>query len=260
VQAFVKNEFVLHYQPKLNLITQKITGVEALLRWQSEQYGLVAPNEIIHLAEESGLIIPLNEWVLKTAVKQVKAWHAEGLCPLTVAINLSSRQFKQANLSDSILHALDEVGFSPDSVEMEVTESLIMQDPDLVLNSLQALKQQGISIAIDDFGTGYSSLEYIRRFSMDTVKIDKKFIHQMTKDSVSASIVSAIIAMANKLGIKTTAEGVETREQYDLLLKEKCTEIQGFYLSKPLDAEKMGLFLKDPLVISALTNLSKMSD
>jgi len=256
VQALAKEEFVLYYQPKLDLIHQRVNGVEALLRWKSAEYGIVSPSEIIHLAEETGLIIPLNEWVLKTACKQVKQWHAEGITPLSVAVNLSPRQFKQANLIESILQTLHEVAFPADSLELEITEGLIMQDPEYVLKVLQELKKQNICIAIDNFGTGYSSLDYLRRFTIDRIKIDKSFIQRVTVDEASASVVTAIIAMAHKLNIPTIAEGVETRGQYEFLLREKCTEVQGFYLSPPLDTEMMTNFLHNPITASYLMKIA----
>lgn len=245
-RALVKNEFLLHYQPKMDIATGKITGVEALLRWQNKVYGMVTPDEIVALAEETGLIIPVSEWVIRTACDQLKEWHEKGLTYLSIAVNCSARQFKQATFVDDVLSTLTQVGLSPQFLEVEVTESMIMQDPENILRILYALQDLGVKIAIDDFGTGYWSLNHLKRLSVDKIKIDKTFIKQLTMDEVSATIIKAIIAMANKLQIKTIAEGVETREQYSFLVKEGCTEIQGYYLSQPLSAEKIIEFLKNP--------------
>ncbi len=252
VQAMAKKEFSLFFQPKLDLNKQSISGVEALLRWHNANYSNINAIEIIHLAEETGLIIPLNEWVFKTACLQVKKWHEAGFSGLNLSVNLSGRQFKQANFIEHLLEILKETRFPPDLLELEITEGLIMEDPEYILHMLHSLREKDIVIAIDDFGTGYSSLDYLRRFSVDKIKIDRKFIQTLTTDAASISVVSAIIAMANKLGIQTVAEGVETREQYEFLLKEKCTEIQGYYLSPPANAETMSKFLKNPMMQSYL--------
>lgn len=248
VQAMAKNEFALYFQPKLNLTTQAISGVEALLRWHNPEYSNVNAAEIIHLAEDTGLIIALSEWVFQTACLQVKKWHQAGFSELNLAVNLSGKQFKQANFVEHLLTMLERTEFSPHHLEVEITEGLIMQDPEYILHLLNALKNKKISIAIDDFGTGYSSLDYLRRFSIDKIKIDRKFIQTLTLDVASTSVVSAIIAMSNKLGIKTVAEGVETKEQYEFLVREKCTEIQGYYLSPPADVETISQFLKNPVI------------
>jgi diguanylate cyclase (GGDEF)-like protein/PAS domain S-box-containing protein len=247
VHAFSNNEFHLHYQPKMELKTRKITGVEALLRWKNKQFKLITPDEIIVLAEETGLIVPVNEWILRTACQDLKRWHQLGFTSLSVSINCSARQFKQANLTNDILRILTETGVSPHSLELEVTEQLIMQDPDNILRSLFSLKDLGVQIAIDDFGTGYWSLNNLRRLSVDKIKIDKTFTKQMLQDETSADIVKAIIAMVSKLDIKSVAEGVESREQYEFLQREGCTEIQGYYLTQPLSEEAMAMFLKHPI-------------
>jgi diguanylate cyclase (GGDEF)-like protein/PAS domain S-box-containing protein len=245
--ALMKDEFILNYQPKLELQSRRITGVEAFLRWKNMDFGLITPGEIIELAEETGLIIPVSEWILKTACKDLKRWQKLGFSGLSVAINCSVRQFKQASMTNDILRILNETGVTPHALELEVTESLIMQDPDNILRTLYALKDLGVQIAIDDFGTGYWSLNNLRRMSVDKIKIDKTFIKQVIVDETSSDIVSAIIAMANKLDIKSVAEGVETREQYEFLQREGCTEIQGYYITQPLANEAMSLFLKHPI-------------
>ena len=245
--ALAKNEFVLHYQPKMEIATRRITGIEALLRWKNKDYGMISPNEIISLAEETGLIIPVSDWVLKTACNQLKAWHDMGLTSLTIAVNCSARQFKQSTFVDDILQAVTKAGLPPQALEIEVTESTIMQDPENTLRVLYALKDLGVKIAIDDFGTGYWSLSNLRRLSVDKIKIDKTFIKQVTTDETCIAIASAIIIMAKKLGIQSIAEGVETHEQFDFLAREGCTEIQGYYLTQPLAEDAMTKFLKHPI-------------
>ncbi len=250
IHAMAKNEFLLHFQPKLHLSDQSISGVEALLRWHNPEYSDINALEIIHLAEETGLIIALNEWVFKTACLQVREWHQAGFSTLNLSVNLSGKQFKQAQFVENLIKQLDETEFPAENLELEITEELIMQDPEYILHTLHLLKQKGISISIDNFGTGYSSLEYLRRFSVDKIKIDRKFIQRLMVDEASTTLVSAIMAMANKLGVKTVAEGVETQEQYDFLLKEKCTEIQGFYISPPGNVETISRFLKESKIQS----------
>lgn len=242
--ALMKHEFILHYQPTMDLKSHKLTGLEALLRWQSKEYGLVTAQEIIFIAEETGLIVPLSEWILRTACKQVKLWQDNYLVPFTLAVNLSLRQFKQSNFVEGMLRILHETGFNAKNLEIEITENLIMQDLEGILPSLLKLKSYGIQIAIDDFGTGHSSLGYLKRFSVDKIKIDRTFI-QDTSEAANASLVSAIIAMANKLNIKTIAEGVETKEQYQFLLKEHCSEMQGYYLSPPAEVKEISKILED---------------
>lgn len=245
--ALVKHEFMLHYQPKMEISTRRITGVEALLRWKNKEYGMITPDEIVSLAEETGLIIPVSEWILKTACNQLKVWHEMGFTSLTMAVNCSARQFKHSNFLDDVLNTITEVGISPQSLEIEVTESTIMQDPENTLRVLYGLKDLGVRIAIDDFGTGYWSLGNLRRLSVDVIKIDKTFIKQVIADETSAAITSAIIAMVNKLDIVAIAEGVETREQYEFLANEGCAEIQGYYLTRPLTDEAMTHFLQHPV-------------
>lgn len=245
--ALVKNEFVLNYHPKMNIQTRQITGIEALLRWKNKDYGMITPDEIVILAEETGLIIPVSDWILQTACQQLKIWHDAGFSSLTMAVNCSVRQFKQMTLVDNILQIITNIGIPPMSLEIEVTEKIIMEDPENMLRGLYALKDLGVQIAIDDFGTGYWSLSNLRKLSVDKIKIDKTFIKQITSDETSASITRAIIAMANQLDVKSIAEGVETREQYLFLAQEGCTEIQGYYLTQPLSDEAMTRFLKHPI-------------
>lgn len=257
--ALVKNEFFLHYQPKMDIRTRRITGIEALLRWNNKEYGLITPDEIISLAEETGLIIPISDWVLKTACNQLKNWREMGLVSLTMSVNCSSRQFKQATFVDDILQTITEIGLPPQSLEIEITESTIMQDPENTLRVLYALKDLGVQIVVDDFGTGYWSLNNLRRLSVDKIKIDKTFIKQVTVDETSAAIARAIIAMVNKLGIISVAEGVETRDQFNFLAKEGCTEIQGYYLTQPLSAEAMTKFLRHPIPDAEMINKGEIT-
>jgi diguanylate cyclase (GGDEF)-like protein len=247
VHAFANDEFHLHYQPTMELKTRKITGVEALLRWKNKQFKLITPDDIIVLAEETGLIVPVNEWILRMACQNLKGWRQLGFGSLSVSVNCSARQFKQANLTNDILKILSETGVSPHNLELEVTEQLIMQDTDNILRNLHALKDLGVQITIDDFGTGYWSLNNLRRLSVDKIKIDKTFTKQMLLDETSGDIVKAIIAMVNKLDIKSVAEGVESREQYEFLQREGCIEIQGYYLTQPLSEEAMAHYLKHPI-------------
>jgi len=251
-QALAKNEFYLHYQPKMTMDTRSITGIEALLRWHNSDFGMVPPEEIVALAEETGLIIAVSDWVLETACRQLKAWHQMGFTSLTMAVNCSARQFKQASFADDVLKTIKHIGIPASSLEIEVTEKLIMEDPENTLRVLYALKGLGIGIVIDDFGTGYWSLSNLRRLSVDKIKIDKSFIKQITSDETSATIVSAIIAMVNKLGIVSVAEGVETREQYEFLIRESCQEIQGYYLSQPLSAADMTQFIDHPIPVAEI--------
>lgn len=245
--ALSKNEFLLHYQPKMNLETRKITGVEAFLRWKNKEYGMVSPDEIISLAEETGLILQVSDWIVKTACQQLKEWHKMGFTSLTMSVNCSPRQFKHVTFVDDIIKTLAQVGIPPQSLEIEITEKMIMDDPENTLRALFALKDLGLQIVIDDFGTGYWSLNNLRRLSIDKIKIDKSFIKQVVTDETSAAITTAILAMANKLNIKAIAEGVETREQYDFLVKEGCAEIQGYYLTQALPEDLMTAFLNHPV-------------
>ena len=245
--ALVKNEFLLAYQPKMEIKTRRITGIEALLRWKNKEYTTITPDEIVALAEETGLIVPVSNWVLKTACQQLKIWHDMGLTSLTVAVNCSARQFKQTTFVDDIIDVIGQIGIPARALEVEITESVIMQEPEHTLRLLYALKDLGVQIVIDGFGTGYWSSNNLRRLSVDKIKIDKTFIKQAIIDETSATIIKAIIAMVNKLGIVSVAEGVETRAQYDFLAQEGCTEIQGYYLTQPLSNEGMTKFLQHPV-------------
>jgi diguanylate cyclase (GGDEF)-like protein/PAS domain S-box-containing protein len=246
--ALTKNEFMLHYQPKMDIKSHKITGVEAFLRWKNSEYSSIPPEEIIALAEETGLIVPVSDWIIRTACKQLKIWHDMGFNELTMAINCSSRQFKQAGFFENLLQIITQTDLSPGSLEVEVTESMIMQNPEIILRVLYSLKDLGIKIVIDDFGTGYWSLSNLKKLTIDKIKIDKTFIKQIQNDETSRAIVIAMIAMGHKLGITSIAEGVENAEQFDFLAREGCIEIQGYYMTPPLTDIMMTHFLYHPVL------------
>ena len=244
-QAIERQEFILHYQPLVDLKTGRIRGMEALLRWQHPEFGLIQPLDFIPIAEETGLIVPIGEWVLKTACAQIKAWHDTGFPALQVAVNLSSNQLRDKNLIDVVKQALDSAGLEARYLDLELTESVLMQDMDLAVTILKELKAVGVSFSLDDFGTGYSSLSYLKRFPIDYLKIDRSFVHDITTDSFGAGLVQAIIAMANVLNIKVIAEGVETQEQLEFLRHHGCDITQGYYCSKPLAVEPFTELLQD---------------
>jgi diguanylate cyclase (GGDEF)-like protein/PAS domain S-box-containing protein len=232
--ALERNEFVLHYQPMVEIATGRVVGAEALVRWQDPELGLIPPEEFIPVAEETQLIVPLGAWVLRTAITQMKAWHDAGHTWLRVAVNLSPRQFQDRELVATVERVLADTGFPAQFLDLEITESTAMQNAELSLSILNRLKEMGIRISIDDFGTGYSSLSYLKRFPIDTVKIDQDFVRDLTTDD--AAIISAVISMARALNLRVIAEGVETEEQLAFLRREQCAEMQGFLYSQPLSA------------------------
>jgi diguanylate cyclase (GGDEF)-like protein/PAS domain S-box-containing protein len=244
-QAIERHEFVLHYQPLLDIKTGQIRGMEALLRWQHPKFGLISPLDFIPLAEDTGLIIPIGEWVLRTACAQTKAWHDNGFPTLQVAVNLSSKQLRDKNLIEVVKQALAEARIESQYLDLELTESVLMQDMELATTILKELKAIGVSFSLDDFGTGYSSLSYLKRFPIDYLKIDRSFVHDITTDSYGAGLVQAIIAMANVLNIKVIAEGVETFEQLEFLRRYGCDITQGYYCSKPLAVAAFTELLRD---------------
>jgi diguanylate cyclase (GGDEF)-like protein/PAS domain S-box-containing protein len=229
-----RGEFVLHYQPKIDLTTQNVVGAEALLRWQHPQIGMVHPIEFIRLAEETGLILPLGEWVLAEACRQQVLWAKQGLPPLKIAINMSARQFRQEELAERIADVFVSTGADPSLVILELTESMVMHDVDSTLVALRALKKLGVSLSLDDFGTGYSSLSYLRRFPIDELKIDRSFINDIHTNPDDAAIAGAIVAMARSLSLSVVAEGVENKEQAALLTTLGCNQVQGYYYARPL--------------------------
>lgn len=223
------DEFELNYQPTLNLATNKITGFEALVRWRHPTKGLILPAAFIPLAEETGAILPLGEWVLREACSEAARWPQE----LRLAVNLSPVQFRSAGLMTAIFDALGASGLAPDRLELEITETSLLQDTDATLGILYRLRDLGVRIALDDFGTGYSSLSYLQNFPFDRIKIDRCFVKDLAEDTGSLNIVRAVIGIAKGMRMETTAEGVESTEQLDILRSEGCTEMQGFLLSKP---------------------------
>jgi EAL domain-containing protein (putative c-di-GMP-specific phosphodiesterase class I)/CheY-like chemotaxis protein len=244
-RALEREEFLLHYQPQVDLRTGRITGMEALLRWQSPELGLVSPAGFIPLAEETGLIVPIGEWVMKTACAQNRAWQAAGLSPLTMAVNLSPRQFRQEGLAETVARILRETGLEPRYLELEIVESLIMHDVQSATLILKKLKELGVQLTMDDFGTGYSSLSYLKQFPFDKMKIDQSFVREITSDPDSAAIVRTIIAMAHSLHLRVVAEGVETEGQLSYLRSHGCEEMQGFYFSRPVPSGAFEQLLRE---------------
>lgn len=238
-RAIQNEEFLLHYQPRVAVDSLAITGVEALVRWQHPQLGLVAPLEFIPLAEDTGLIVPIGEWVLRTACLQGRRWREAGFAPIQIAVNISGRQFHDRDLSQTIIRILDETRFSPANLELEVTESSVMQNSEFASGVLNRLKSMGIRISIDDFGTGFSSLVSLKRLPIDALKIDRTFVRDATTDTDDAALVMAIITLGHNLRLKVIAEGVETEAQLQFLQLLRCDEVQGFFFSKPVPAETL---------------------
>jgi diguanylate cyclase (GGDEF)-like protein/PAS domain S-box-containing protein len=244
-KALERNEFMLFYQPQVDVPTGAIIGAEALIRWRHPDLGLVAPDKFISLAEETGLILPIGEWVLHTACAQNRAWQAAGYAPLRVAVNLSGRQFSQENLIESIQRILGSTGLDPRYLEIEITESVVMQNAKEAIDTLSSLKAMGLHIAVDDFGTGYSSLSYLKRFPIDVLKIDRSFIRDIPANPDDMAITSTIIAMARSLNLSTVAEGVETDQQFGFLRQCGCSAAQGYLFSKPVPAEEFETLLRE---------------
>jgi diguanylate cyclase (GGDEF)-like protein/PAS domain S-box-containing protein len=233
-QAMERQEFVLHYQPKINLKTGAIIGAEALIRWRHPQRGLVPPAQFIPVAEECGFIVPIGRWVLREVCHQARTWQVAGHMPIRLAINVSAVELRHKDFLAGVRSTLTETGFDPRYVELELTESFLLQDSTSTAAVLQALKEMGVLLALDDFGTGYSSLGYLKRFPIDTLKIDQSFVRNITTDADDASIVSAVISMGKSLHMRVVAEGVETREQLAFLREQSCPYGQGYYFSQPL--------------------------
>lgn len=243
--ALERGEFSLHYQPIADCASGRILGMEALLRWKHPTRGMISPATFIPLAEETGYIIPVGEWVLRTACEQCRRWQKQGFPSLYVAVNLSSRQFHQKDLPASIYKVMQEVGFNPRNLVLELTEGLVMQQAEASVNTLRELKAMDIRISIDDFGTGYSSLSYLKRFPIDVLKIDQSFVRDIPGDADNAAIASTIITMAHSLDLKVVAEGVETEQQLNFMHDHHCDAMQGYYLSKPIPADQFESFLKN---------------
>src|ERR1044071_2357512 len=236
-RALERSEFEVYYQPVLDINTRKIVGMEALLRWHHPELGLIQPAEFIPLAEDPGMIVPIGQWVLRMACTQSKSWQEAGFAPLSLVVNLSGRQFQQQNLSEVVARILQETGLNSHNLELELTESSIMKNAEGAVRTLSELKAMGVKIAIDDFGTGYSSLGYLKRLPIDTLKIDRSFVSDVTTDPDDAALVMAIITLAHNLRLKVIAEGVDSEEQLRFLHLLRCDEWQGYFFSKPLPVE-----------------------
>jgi EAL domain-containing protein (putative c-di-GMP-specific phosphodiesterase class I) len=235
-RAIERHEFTLHYQPIVNLKSESITGAEALLRWTHPTQGFVPPAAFIPVAENSGLILSIGAWVLREACRQAKAWADAGLRPIMISVNVSALQFRSEGFLDSLTSILQETGLRPESLILEVTESVLMERAKRGILTLRILREKGVQVAIDDFGTGYSSLSYLREFNVDSLKIDQSFVREIATTSNEKSIVSAIISMGRSLGLRVVAEGVETPEALAFLKAQDCDEAQGYYFSPAIPA------------------------
>ncbi|MDE1179582.1 EAL domain-containing protein [Paraburkholderia sp.] len=251
-RALRDNEFLLHYQPQVDMVSGKIVGMEALVRWSDPEVGLIPPSSFIPVAEESGLIGPLSDWVLREACRQNKAWQDAGLPPARVSVNLSARQFQQRNIAQLVMEVLQETGLEPRYLELELTESTIMRNAEEAVMMLNELSALGIGIAIDDFGTGYSSLSYLKRFPVDRLKIDRSFVSDIGVSGDDETITSAIIALAHSLQLQVIAEGVETSAQLDFLRQRACDEMQGFYFAKPLPRDAIPQLLQHGVEVAVI--------
>jgi EAL domain-containing protein (putative c-di-GMP-specific phosphodiesterase class I) len=246
-QALQRNQLTLHYQPQMDLRDGRLVGAEALLRWTHPELGNISPAQFIPIAESSGLIIPIGEWVLRTAALQAKAWLDAGLPPLLMAVNLSAVQFRHVRLIDTVVDILEQTGLPADALELELTEAVAMDDPLGAMAVMDALHQRGVHMSIDDFGTGYSSLSYLKRFKVSKLKIDQSFVRDIHNDPDDQAIVSAIINMARSLGMQTIAEGVETEEQRTFLRANGCGQAQGYLFSRPVPAAAFEAFARGRL-------------
>lgn len=242
-QAINNEELILHYQPQINIKTGQVYGLEALVRWNNPKLGLVRPNKFIPLAEKTGLILPMGEWILKTACQQNKKWQKMGLPPVRVAVNLSAQQLQQPNLIKTVENILESVGLDPQWLELEVTESILMKNVALASKTLQELRNMGVYLSMDDFGTGYSSLGYLKKFPFDTLKIDQSFVRELNQSPEDICIISAIMTLSRGFNMRVIAEGVENQKQLDLLQQLDCEEMQGYFFSHPLDQEEIFKYL-----------------
>jgi len=243
-RALKQQEFSLKYQPKIDLITECIVGVEALILWQSPSGEEWLPDQFISIAEDCGLILPIGRWVLGEACRQAQAWSQAGLPPITRSVNSSALEFHGDDFLDNIRKTLIETGLDPGCLEIELTESVLMGDAELTVFTLNGISDLGIKLAVDDFGIGYSSLSYLKRFPINTLKIDRSFVHKMISNPDDANIMSAVISLGKSLNLRVIAEGVETFEQKAFLLSKECDEVQGYYYSYPVVAEELATLLQ----------------
>jgi diguanylate cyclase (GGDEF)-like protein len=248
-RALERGELTVHYQPRVEIASGALVGMEALVRWKHPELGLVSPAQFIPIAEESGLIVPIGEWILQTACQQCRQWQQQGLQPVRMSVNLSAVQFRQPELFDSVVQVLRSTGLDPQWLEMELTESILMQNPEQARVSLKRLKREGIHLSIDDFGTGYSSLAYLKRFPIDSLKIDQTFIRELTTNPDDAAIATSIILLGRSLKLRVVAEGVETPSQLAFLRVMQCDEVQGYLFSPPVPAEEARGFLDGSRVL-----------
>jgi len=249
-RALARNEFVLHYQPKMNLRTGDLTGAEALIRWMHPDRGLVRPMQFVPIAEDSGFIVPIGRWVLGEACRQARSWIDAGLAPTPVSVNISALEFRDKDFLDNVVEVLEQNRLDPHFLELELTESVLMQHATSTAAMLKSLKEIGVQIAIDDFGTGYSSLSYLSRFPIDVLKIDRSFVHEITAHPDRTPIVSAVISMGKGLKHRVIAEGVETRGQLTFLQASGCGEGQGHYFSQPVAADQFTNILRTGLPVA----------
>jgi len=253
-RALERDEFSLHYQPKVNLSTGEVTGAEALLRWTHPTRGSVPPSEFISVAEDCGLILPIGHWVLLQACKQARSWLDAGLSLGTMAVNISAIEFRDANFLDGVFTILKETGLDPGALELELTESVLMKHAGSTESILKSLRAKGVQLAVDDFGTGYSSLSYLRKFPLDSLKIDQSFVRQITTAPDETTIVTAIISMGRSLKLRVVAEGVETQEELAFLQAHFCDEAQGYYFGRPVPAEEFATLLASGVATHLLTH------
>jgi EAL domain-containing protein (putative c-di-GMP-specific phosphodiesterase class I) len=246
-RAVEKQEFLLHYQPQLNSAGQ-VVGVEALVRWQHPEMGLVFPGQFIAIAEERGLIVAIGEWVLREACRQNRAWHDAGLMAVPVGVNVSALQFRQPDFPDKIAGVLRDTGLAPEFLELEITESVIMHGAENAIATLRRLKSMGVKLSIDDFGTGYSSLSYLKQFPIDRLKLDQSFVRGLPGNPDDLAISSAVLGMAKALNLKVIAEGVESEAQMNFLFSRDCDEVQGYFFTKPLPAGDVEHFISRQLL------------
>jgi len=247
-RAVEQRKFFLVYQPIINIQDRTIVGFEALVRWNKDEGTEIQPSDFIPMAEDTGLIVPMGKWILETACRQAKAWVDAGYLNITVAVNFSAKQFLNQDLANQVKDVLDEVGLEPRNLKVEITESMAMHEMERTIETLMHLTRMGLQISVDDFGTGYSSLAYLKRYPIDTLKIDRSFVKDIPRDLDDMAITKTIIAMANNLHLKIIAEGVETLEQLEFLRAEGCQQVQGYYFSKPLPTEAATEYLRNNAV------------